>query len=191
VFRRSLALSASVVRATPEDAETRDDEASMRMGYASVLQKLGRPGEALTQLDAAVGTLAALHEKDPEHVEFSLDLGEALDKRAAHRLEFAAAVGTGQDLGRSMGILDPTFRANPRNLTALRVLADCHQGLGDLAASRSDWKQAGIEYQKSLDLWDHWKQVGTSSVYDRQRRDAAALLVARAAKKTTGKTPLR
>ena len=72
----------------------------------------------------------------------------------------------------------------------LRDLADCHQGFGDLAASRSDWKQAQLEYQKSLDLWDRWKQVGTSSVYDRQRRDAAAGLVARAAKKLSRNPPL-
>jgi tetratricopeptide (TPR) repeat protein len=135
--------------------------------------------------------MEALHRQNPEHVEFALDLGEALDKRATCRLESRDSARAEQDLQRSMAILDPTFRANPRNLTALRNLADCHRGFGDLAASRSDWKKAGIEYQKSLDLWDRWKEVGTSSVYDQRRRDDAALLVARATKQSLQPSPAR
>lgn len=98
--------------------------------------------------------------------------------------------GAERDLERARRLLEPLQRQSPHNLTILRDLADCHQGFGDLAASRSDWKAAGLEYQKSLDLWESWKQVGTSSVYDRQRRDIAAVLVARAAKKSSEKPPL-
>jgi len=185
LFRRSIALSAQVLKAEPEDAASRGVAASMKMGFGRILWKLGRRGEALAQLDAAVDALEALHRENPEHVEFALDLGKALNTRAAHRLGSAEAAGAEQDLARSMGILDPTFRANPRNLTALRYLADCHQGLGDLAASRSDWREAGLEYRNSRDLWDRWKQVGTSSVYDQTRRDRAARLVAGAAKKSS------
>jgi hypothetical protein len=37
LFRRSLALTASLLQATPHDDETRDDQAGMRMGLAEVL----------------------------------------------------------------------------------------------------------------------------------------------------------
>lgn len=80
---------------------------------------------------------------------------------------------------------------NPRKLTLLRDLADCYQGFGDLSASRSNWKQAQGWYQKSLDLWERWKQVGISSIYDRQRRDLAARLVAQAAKNSSTNSPSR
>jgi len=191
LFRRSLALYADVLKAEPDDAASREGGASMEQGLGEILWRLGKRGEAFTRLDAAVETMEALHRQNPEHVEFALDLGEALDKRATCRLESRDSARAEQDLQRSMAILDPTFRANPRNLTALRNLADCHRGFGDLAASRSDWKKAGIEYQKSLDLWDRWKEVGTSSVYDQRRRDDAALLVARATKQSLQPSPAR
>jgi serine/threonine-protein kinase len=100
---------------------------------------------------------------------------------AAHRLEMGDDAGTERDLRGSLDLLEPLYRANPRKLTRLRDLADCYQVFGDLHASRSDWKSAHAWYQKSLELWDRWKEVGTSSIYDRQRRDAAARLVARSA----------
>ena len=90
------------------------------------------------EIQAAVETLDALHGKNPEHLGFGLDLGEALYRRAAHRLRSGDAAGTEPDLGRSLGILEPLFRKNPHSLQALQKLANCHQGLGDLAASRSD-----------------------------------------------------
>jgi len=99
--------------------------------------------------------------------------------------------GAERDLQRSLGVLEALYRQNPRNLVILRNLADCHQGFGDLAAKRSDWKQAQLEYQKSLDLWERWKQIGASSVYDRRRRDLAGSLVVQAAKKSSRTSPLR
>jgi serine/threonine-protein kinase len=67
-------------------------------------------------------------------------------------------------------------------LTRLRDLADCYQVFGDLHASRSDWKQAHAWYEKSLELRKGWKQLGSSSIYDRERHDLAERRVANAAK---------
>jgi tetratricopeptide (TPR) repeat protein len=184
LFRRSFSVSDSVLQATPQDAEFREEEAYARIAFASVLRKLGKRGEAIEEQKKALETLGGLHEKDPAHVEFGLDLGEALDAFAADRLAAGDAHAAEEALNRSLDILRPILGANPRSLYALRDLADCHQALGDLAASRSDWDRAGVEYRASLNLWEHWKDIGTSSAYDQARRDHAARLAAEAARKS-------
>ncbi|HET7452145.1 MAG TPA: serine/threonine protein kinase, partial [Thermoanaerobaculia bacterium] len=185
LFRHALELFASVVQTKPEDTDSQDDQASARMELAGVLWRLGRSRDALTELNAAVETKIRLWKNDSDHLGFGLAFGDALNTRAKYRLEAGDRAGSEEDLKRSLAALEPIFGANPHNLTALQNLAECHQGLGDLAASRSDWKRAESEYQKSLDLWNQWRNIATTSVYDQKRRDAAALLVARAAKESS------
>ena len=182
LYRRSLALSSSVLRSDLQDKEALYWQMINRVGFAWVLRRLAKRSQALTELDRAVEGLEALARRDPADQRFPEDLGTALRTRAAHRLEVGDTAGAEPDLERSLGLLEPLYQANPRNLTLLRDLADCHQGFGDLVARRSNWKQALRSYRKSLELWQGWKQVGVSSVYDRQRQDLAARLVAQAAK---------
>ena len=85
--------------------------------------------------------------------------------------------GAKQDLSRSEEVLTNLLKDNANNLTVLRDLAECHRTTGDLAVGRSNWPEAQREYQKSLDLWQRWPQIGTSSIYDQHQRDAALLLV--------------
>src|SRR5689334_4937688 len=80
----------------------------------------------------------------------------------------------------SRSILERLYAQNPRKLVRLRGLADCYQALGDLHASRAEWKEAHAGYQQSVRLWERWMGVGTSSVYDRQRRELALSRVHRA-----------
>ena len=83
-------------------------------------------------------------------------------------------IGAERDLRRSEDMLTKLSNDNPRNLTILRDLADCHRVKGDLAGRRSQWKDAHDEYQKSLDLWRGWLQIGKSSIYDQTQRGIAA-----------------
>jgi serine/threonine-protein kinase len=191
LYRRSLALGVPLLQSHPLDTTSRDTQAIHRVGFARVLRRLGKRGEALAELQKAVKILEGLCEQSPENIEFRRDLAEALDDLAAQRLEENDDDGAERALQRSLGLLEPIYRENPRDLFALRDLAGCYEGFGDLAASRSDWRQARLQYQKSLDLWEHWKEVGVSSVYDRQRRDLAARLVERAARKTSRNPPSR
>jgi serine/threonine-protein kinase len=185
LFRRSLALNAARLRANPENAETRHEDAGLRLGFASVLHRLGRSREAREELRKSVDTFEDLHTRSPESVDLADDLGEARTAMAAFQLEAGDAAGARRELQQALELLEPLSRQNPRNLSILPDLADCHRGLGDLAASRSDWKQAQFEYQMALDQWDRWKQVGVSSVYDQRRREEAAGLVADASRRAS------
>ena len=69
----------------------------------------------------------------------------------------------------------------PSNLTILRDLADCHRLEGHLAKRHFNWENARREYQKSLDLWQRWLQIGKSSIYDQRQRTLAISLVKSAA----------
>ncbi len=185
LYRRSLALSSSFLSANPQDTDALYWQAFNRVGFAWVLRRLDKPSEALAELQRAVEMLAGLAKRSPNDVGFRQLLGVALHTLAVHRLATGDAAGAERDLHRSLELLEPLYRENPRKLTLLRDLADCYQGFGDLSARRSNWKQAQVWYQKSLDLWERWKQVGASSVYDRQRRDHAASLVVQASKNSS------
>jgi len=187
LYRRSLALSTSVVRSDPKAKEVLYWQIFNRVGFAWVLRRLGKRSEALAELQRAVEGLEVLAAREPADARFPEDLGLALHTLADHRLRTGDTAGAERDLQRSLGLLEPLYQANPRNLKLLRDLADCYQGFGDLSASRSNWEQARGWYQKSLDLWGRWKDVGTSSIYDRQRQDLAARLVAQAAKKNVSR----
>ncbi len=191
LYRRSLALSSSFHSSSKQDREALYWQAFNRVGFAWVLGRLGKRGEGLAELQRAVEILDGLAKLDPGRVAFQQLLGVALHTLAAHRLRIGDSDGADRDLQRSLEFLEPLYQENPRKLTLLRDIADCYQGFGDLSASRSDWKQAWIWYQKSLDLWERWKQVGTSSVYDRKRRDLAARLVAQASQKSSRNSPSR
>jgi tetratricopeptide (TPR) repeat protein len=191
LYRRSLALSSSVLSSNPQNTEALYWQGFNRVGFAWVLRRLGKRSEALGELQRAVEILEGLGKRGAGDLGFRQLLGVALHTLAAHRLEMGNAGGAERDLQRSLGLLEPLYQANPRRLTLLRDVADCYQGFGDLSASRSNWKQAQVWYQKSLDLWERWKQVGVSSIYDSQRRDLAARLLAQAAQNSSKTSPSR
>jgi tetratricopeptide (TPR) repeat protein len=181
LYRRSLAMSDAVLAADPDDAETGYWQSFNRVGYAWVLRRLGKRSEALAELRKAAEKLERLAGQNPEDARVAEYLGLTLHTRAAQRIELNDSDGAERDLERSLSLLEPLYRANPRQLTRLRDLADCYQVFGDLHASRSEWKPAQAWYQKSLELWERWKQLGSSSIYDCERHDVAARRVAKAA----------
>jgi len=183
LYRRFLALNESVLAATPGDSNVIFSQVFNRVGFAWVLEHLGKRRDALAQLDAAVERLRKLAGQQADDVRFRQYLGLALHTRGGHRLRAGDRAGAAQDLENSRGILEPLYGENPQNLTRLRDLADCYQLFGDLYASRSEWKPAQVWYQKSLELWDRWRQAGSSSIYDSQRRDLAAGRVTNAVRK--------
>lgn len=186
LYRLSLAMSDAVLAANPDDAETGYWQSFNRVGYAWVLRKLGKRNEALAELRKAAETLERLAARNPEDARVAGYLGLTLHTRAAQRIELNDRDGARQDLEQSLSLLEPLYRANPRQLTSLRDLADCYQVFGDLHASRSEWKPAQAWYRKSLELWEQWKQLGSSSIYDRERHDVAARRVANAARNIAG-----
>jgi hypothetical protein len=112
--------------------------------------------------------------RDPEDLSFRDLLGVALHETGSHLMQVGAPTEASLNLQQSEQILAKLYSENPNNLMILRDLADCHRTRGDLANSRSNWVDAQREYQKSLDLWQHWTQIGKSSTYDQRQRALAA-----------------
>jgi eukaryotic-like serine/threonine-protein kinase len=185
LYQRSLALSTSALADDPRDSDILYWQSFERVGFASLALKVGKNSIARDQVQKAIGVLEGLSSRDPVEVSAHELLALALQKRAASQLRDGSTSGAEQDLRRSENMLTKLSSANPNNLTVLRDLADCYRAKGDLAKSRSDWKKAQREYQKSLDLWQRWLQIGKSSVYDQRQRALATSLVNGAASRIT------
>jgi eukaryotic-like serine/threonine-protein kinase len=174
LYQRSLHAYASALQANPQDSDVLHWQSFDRLGFAWVLHRLGKHKEAGEQVQSAIGALEALNNKDSGNLTESQLLGVSLQKRASHLRQTGEANGAERDLTRSEKILTALYQQYPKNLSVLRDLADCYRESGNLAAQRSHWQDASHQFQKSLDLWQHWMQIGKSSVYDQRQRALAA-----------------
>jgi eukaryotic-like serine/threonine-protein kinase len=178
LYQRSLALSDSALAADPQDSDLLYWQSFERVGFASLLSKMGKRAAATNQLDHAITVLESL--TDAAEVSAHQLLGLALQRRAACLVEARNTVAAEQDLSRSEDILAKLYIDNPNKLAVLRDLADCYRAKGNLAAVRFRWQDATRAYQQSLDLWQRWSQIGKSSIYDQRQRELAATLVRKA-----------
>jgi serine/threonine protein kinase len=174
LYQRSLALSASALTSDPEDSDILYWQSFERIGFASLLARTRKRTATMDQLQQAVTTLESLSHRDAVEISAHQLLALALQSRASQLAQLGSTGAAEQDLKRSEDILIKLYKDNPNNLTILRDLAECHRVKGELAAHRSSWQDAKGEYQKSLELWQRWPQIGKSSVYDQRQRALAA-----------------
>ena len=108
-------------------------------------------------------------------------LGLALHTLAAHSSKWRILLGAGRDLERSLSLLEPLYRANPRQLTRLRDLADCYQVFGDLPPAT----RIGSRRTPGTKEFGTLEQAGSSWVaqaFTIERHDFVERLVAKAAR---------
>lgn len=179
LYRRSLALSNALLNSDPSNAETLHWQALEKIRFGKLLSRTGNHAEAAAQLSDALKIANALVERDPEDLSFRELLGIALNENGSNLMRTGSVSGASLNLQQSEQILEKLFGENPRNLMVLRDLADCHRTIGDLAAKSSNWVEAQREYQKSLNLWQRWPTIGTSSIYDQRQRESAVQLLRR------------
>lgn len=172
LYRRSLDLSEALLKSDPSNAETLHWQALETIRFAKLLGSTGNHAEATAQLSRALKVANMLVSRDPEDLSFRDLLGIVLHETGSQLMQVGALTPASVNLQQSEQILAKVFSENPNNLMVLRDLADCHNAQGHLAAGRSNWVDARREYQKSLDLWQRWPQIGTSSIYDQRQREA-------------------
>ncbi len=177
LYERSLSLGNSALQTDPEDADSLIWQTFARIWFSANLQRLGKRDRALTELTSGVTVAQRLVDRDHTSIPAREVLGIALYTRARLLLVLGDAAGAEKDLQQSEQALSALQKENPNTLLFLRDLADCHRVLGDLAAHRSDWPNAKLQYEKSADLWQHWTDIGKSSAYDQQRYQGALGLV--------------
>lgn len=174
LYRRSLALSEALLKLDPSNAEILHWQALEAIRFAKLLRRTGNHEEAAVQLSHAVKAANMLINRDSEDLSFRDLLGIVLSETGSQLMQVGALTAASLNLEQSEQILAKIYNENPNNLMILHDLADCIKTSGDLAAGRSNWVDASREYQKSLDLWQHWIQIGKSSVYDQRQRALAA-----------------
>ena len=148
-----------------------------RVGLASLLASTRKTPSAIDQLQKAIAVLQDLSDRDSSEILAHQLLGVALQRRASQSAQLGNTAAADQDVQRATGILEKLHTDHPTNLTILRDLADCYREKGNLAARRSNWREARTEYEKNLTLWQRWLQIGKTSTYDQRRREIAAGLV--------------
>jgi tetratricopeptide (TPR) repeat protein len=181
LYMRALKVSAAVLKSDPDDSELLSHDSSERIGLACILARLGKRKQAADQWEHAIGVLQTLQKGDPEDLSIPQLMGVAFCRRASTFSRRGKLQKAQQDLQRSKQILVSLFQQHPNNLMILRDLADCYRARGNLAAQQANWPQALREYQKSLDLWEKWLQIGKTSAFDQEQRHLAASLVHNAA----------
>jgi serine/threonine protein kinase len=185
LYEQSLVLSHSALQTDPEDADILISQSFAQVWFSADLHRLGKKDRALTELTSAVNSGQRLVDRDHTSIPARELLGVALFTRA--RLLLLANDGRAEkDLQQSQLVLSKLSQENPNTLLFLRDLADCYSALGDWAAHRADWQTAKSQYETSLQLWEHWPEIGTSTVYDQQRRQRSANLAREAAEHLSG-----
>jgi tetratricopeptide (TPR) repeat protein len=177
LYRRSLALNIDIVRSKPDDALAPRWQAFNRRGLAWVLSREQRHGEAIKELEKALALQEWCLAKDSKDPQFQEELGVMLCALGAERGRVGDRVAAAAELHRALAILSSLWQGNPRKLSLVRDLADCHEKLGNLAAAKSDWNEARAWYAKSKELWNTWPGIGTASVYDLTQNRRVTILL--------------
>jgi tetratricopeptide (TPR) repeat protein len=180
LYHRALALTDALLKSDPQDSEILRADSSARLGFALALERMGEHEQSSDQWQHAISALETLHNRDSANIAAPQLLAVALHKRASALFRVRDARRAEQDLRRSEKLLAALYLQNPNNLMILRDLADCYRARGNLAAHHSHWQDATRNYQKNLDLWQRWLQIGKSSTYDQRQRTIAAGLVRKA-----------
>ena len=182
LYERSLSVGNSALQTDPEDADILTWQSFARIWFSSNLRRLGKNERALSELNFAVTVAQRLVDRDHISIPAREVLGVALYTRARELLFLSDAGGAEKDLQESGQVLSDLHKENPNALLFFRDLADWCEAMGDLAAHRSDWPTAKLQYAKSAHLWEHWTDIAKSTTYDQQHRQQSANLVLEATK---------
>jgi len=181
LYERSFSVGNSALQTDP-DADALTWQSFARIWFSMNLQRLGKKQRALSELTSAMTVAQRLVDRDHTSIPAREVLGVALYTQARQLLFLGDAAGAEKDLQQSEQVLSDLHKEFPNTLLFFRDLADCYQAKGDLAAHRSDWQIAKLQYEKSANLWEHWTDVGQSTSYDQQRRQQACTAVRNASK---------
>lgn len=177
LYLRSLSLSTEALQSNPQDTEMLYWQSFERVGFAMDLALLRQHSQALEQLQRAIQVLEDLGRRDSSELFYRDQLGRALSQRAMLEIRVGNPAGAAQDLQRAKQILDDLLQQSPRNLQVLQHVAECYREMGSLATYRHNWPEATTNYQKSIELWDRWPKIGTSTTYDQGQRGIVARLL--------------
>jgi tetratricopeptide (TPR) repeat protein len=177
LYRRSLALNATIVQTKPQDRLAPRWQAFNRAGLAWLLAHNGRHREAVEELQKAIAIQETYVHGDPADLLYPQELAAIVTTLGSVLTGSHDNAAATAQLNHALALLTPLWQANPRKLTLLRDLANCYEMFGNASAAEKDWPGARTWYAKSRELWERWPSIGISSVYDTaQRKRLTALL---------------
>jgi non-specific serine/threonine protein kinase/serine/threonine-protein kinase len=187
---KNIAIWERMAQADPKNAVAQSD---LSLGYSrmvAVLAKSGDAAGALTYYQKSLAIVEGLLAKDPKNVTHLMTLRGNYLRMADLLLTTGDVNGVLEDAGKELAIDDQILAINPASADARRNQALAHAQLGKaymllasntrttLMKQRQNWRAAGSEYQKSLDIWQDIKNQGTLSVADAGKPDELAKEVA-------------
>jgi serine/threonine-protein kinase len=173
---RALAVYDHVLRHLSEiqnNVKFRRDEARLLASSASVLQRLGRAGEARERLDASFARLRELKLYPAERIELGSEAQDALVALASHQL-------AGGDVPRALETCETLLRGVAAGDTkpedSLRTAAEFSQlyaAVADIQRRGGMPGRAGALDVRRVQLWEHWDRKLPNSPFVATRLAAA------------------
>ena len=143
---------------------------------AAALARMGRNGEAMKKLQAAIRIRLDQSRRDPGHFVIRQQLLRGYNQMAGLLLANGDPDAAREQHLQAVALAEELAAAVPDNLVARRDLADTYEALGKYFEGR-DRSQSRVWYQKSLDIWTGWPRIAHTGRMDETRRLAVRQLV--------------
>lgn len=146
-YDQSLALLDAVSRAWPDSAGVSRDLFVTTMRRADLLGTMGRDSEALEAMLSAQQRIRTQIARHPRDTLLLRDLGVACDRLFDQRLAAGDTLGALAEFREGLGVIQPLFDADPRDVPSRRAILITHAKLGAVQSARGQRDSALASYQ--------------------------------------------
>jgi hypothetical protein len=174
--KRAEALVGKLGQSDPTNLETQRIWANSLAGMASRLMTLRQLPEAV---EVAERSLRMMERFAPKLLDARRDLVTGHHQVGDIRRQMGDHGAAHQHYAKALELAQAMQNEMPRDLFALRQVADSNERMGLLLAEKTDprlavqgsCQEARAWFQKSLNTWDTWKQMGGAGDYPLLRKN--------------------
>lgn len=188
-YRKAFTVAQTLSEANITNLNSRRDLASSRLALGEALHRLGRDGDALTEMQAALETMQQVVAAAPNQIFWQETLVRAYSDIAEVKLNLGDAAGALDHNQKALAAAEKMLGQAPGNLYFQRDQADVFEDLGRYyvraaalpgvpAAERASRRaQARLWFRRSEAIWQDWirRKLALSFAVRRERQVAEFL----------------